>query len=468
MFEARESILLIGWDFDTRIRLGTPMGGAATPDGGPARLGDFLLWLANRRPSLQVRLLRWDLVALKALMRGSTLLTILRWKLHPRITLKLDGAHPLTSSHHQKIVVIDDRIAFCGGIDVTAGRWDRREHLDDDPQRRDPGGRPQGPWHDATSAFDGDAARVIGDLGRARWKAATGQTLPPPEGSPAEPDRDCWPDRLEPTFRNVRLGIARTRPVMADLPPVLEIEAAYLDLIDRARRLIYIESQYFASRRIARALAGRLEEADGPEIVVINPVAAEGWLEPLAMDTARARLAEALHRLDRHGRLRIYHPLTAGGQAIYVHAKLMVVDDHYLRVGSSNVNNRSLRLDTECDIVLATDEPGNAGAAPVLAAVRDDLLAEHLGVDPADVTAAVARHGSLIAAIEALRRPDPRQGAGTGKTLVPYEIPDLGAVEEWLADNQILDPEGPEMVFEPLSRRKLFRRWHLRRRHRRR
>src|SRR5690606_25395620 len=104
--------------------------------------------------------------------------------------------------------------------------------------------------------------------------------------------------------------------------------------------------QYFASRKIARAIAQRLREADGPEIVVVNPDTAEGWLEPIAMDSARARLVEALQRLDEHGRFRLYHPQTQGGQAIYVHAKILVVDDRLFRVGSSNFNNRSMRLDS--------------------------------------------------------------------------------------------------------------------------
>lgn len=134
MLAARQSILLIGWDFDARIPIGSG------DDDGPEHLGDFILWLAKRRPELEIRLLRWDKGALKTLFRGRTLLTVLRWKAHPRITLQLDSKHPLASSHHQKIVAIDDNVAFCGGIDMTTGRWDRREHLDDDPGRIGPDG----------------------------------------------------------------------------------------------------------------------------------------------------------------------------------------------------------------------------------------------------------------------------------------------------------------------------------------
>ena len=178
--------------------------------------------------------------------------------------------------------------------------------------------------------------------------------------------------------------------------------------------------------------------------MIVNPVIAQGWLEPLAMDTARARLVEALRRRDRHGRFRMYHPLTAGGAPIYVHAKVLVIDEDVIRVGSSNFNNRSLALDTECDVTIEHE-------GPAIAAIRDGLIAEHLGCDVATVSARLAA-GSMIAVIEALR--------GSGKTLVRYDIPDLTAVETWLADNEVLDPEGPD-VFEALSKRGLLRRLRL-------
>ncbi|MFZ6761251.1 MULTISPECIES: phospholipase D-like domain-containing protein [Acetobacterales] len=443
MLAAERRIMLVGWDFDARIVLP-----GAEEDGGPERLGDFILWLVRRRPALEVNVLRWRLGALAALFRGNTLLYVLRWMHHPRITLQLDGAHPPGASHHQKIVVLDDSLAFCGGIDMTADRWDRREHRDDEPRRRKPGGRPYPPWHDATTALEGAAARAIGDLARERWRCAGGAALAPvPTRGP------FWPEGLGPDFTEIEVGIARTLPGNGDTEAVHEIEALYLALIARARRRIYAESQYFSSRRIAEAIARRLDEPDGPEIVLINPLTAQGWLEPIAMDTARARLREALRRHDRNGRFRLYHPYTAGGTPIYVHAKILVIDEEVLRIGSSNLNNRSLRLDTECDVVIDAARPANAAAGPAIAAIRDGLLAEHLGVPPAEITRRLAEGGSLIDTIEALR--------GPGRSLRPYETPDLNAVEAWLADNEILDPEGPEEMFEAPSRRGLFRRLRL-------
>ncbi|MEC7934319.1 MAG: phospholipase D-like domain-containing protein, partial [Pseudomonadota bacterium] len=251
-------------------------------------------------------------------------------------------------------------------------------------------------------------------------------------------------------FENVEIAIARTAPEMDDQDGLIEIEQLYLNQIAAAKRHIYAESQYFASRRIAEAIAKRLAEPDGPEIIVINPQQADGWLESQAMDSARARLFEALKARDPHGRFRLYHPFTQRGAPIYVHAKILIVDDRLIRVGSSNMNNRSMRLDTECDICIDTALPANAGRQATILRIRDDLIAEHLDLPLERVAAVIAQRG-LIAGIEELRQKP-------GRTLRPYRTPDLNAVQEWLADNEVLDPEGPEEMFEPISERGLFRR----------
>jgi phosphatidylserine/phosphatidylglycerophosphate/cardiolipin synthase-like enzyme len=429
MLEARQRIVLVGWDFDARIVLDHD----CAQDEGPKTVGAFIYWLVERNPQLEVYLLRWDIGAIKALFRGTTILTVLKWMRHPRITTKLDGHHPAGASHHQKVVVIDDCLAFCGGIDMTSDRWDTRGHLDDDPGRVQPSGKPYKPWHDATTAVTGPAAAALGDMARERWQVAGGKPLMPVTG--AEP---CWPDGLDVDFEGISVRIARTIPEMAGQATAHESEALFLAQIAAARRCVYIESQYFASRRIAEAIARRLDEADGPEFVVVKPI---------AMDTARARLVEALRRRDCHGRFRLYHPFTGAGTPIYAHAKILIADDDVLRLGSSNMNNRSLRLDTECDLAIEARDEGDRAR---IAAIRDDLLAEHLGLPIERVSDAIRDTGSLIAAIEALR--------GDGRSLRPYEQPDLNAVETWLADHEVLDPEGPEEMFEALSARGLFRR----------
>ena len=437
---ARHSVILIGWDFDTRIELERP----ATASNVPNRLGKFLTWCIEQRPELRIYVLRWDLGLINSLGRGSTPLVVLDWMTSRRIRFKLDGAHPVGSAHHQKIVVIDDALAFCGGIDITGDRWDTREHLDDNPERvRPTTKRPYGPWHDVSTAVDGEAARALGELARRRWKNATGEDIEPPP-----PARAVWPEGLQTSFRDVDVAIARTAPGHGDEKAVFEIERLYLAAIRGARRTIYVESQYFASRKIAEAMAARLREPDGPEIIVVNPETANGWLEEEVMGSSRARLLRLVAEADTHGRFRIYTPVTDLGRPIYVHAKVMVVDDRLLKVGSSNLNNRSLGFDTECDLAIeANASSEGARRAAAIVTFRNELLAEHLGVDSDIVARTIQRSGgSLIRAVEDLRR-------SRGRTLVPFEAPELALVEDaLLSENQLLDPERPSRFWKNLRR----------------
>jgi phosphatidylserine/phosphatidylglycerophosphate/cardiolipin synthase-like enzyme len=437
MLKAQRRIMLIGWDFDARIQL---VAAKREPD-EPAAVGDFIYWLVERNPELEIFLLRWDVGALKTLVRGSNILTLARWMRHPRIHTKLDSFHPPGASHHQKIVVIDDGLAFCGGIDMTSERWDTRRHRDVEPRRVVPNGKLYKPWHDATTALQGPVAAALGELARDRWVRAGGETL-----APVDKLNWCWPKGLPVGFKDVEVGIARTAPDMPESPEVREVEALFVQQIASAKVSIYAESQYFASRRIAEAIAARLSEPNGPEIVIVNPQHAQGWLEPIAMDTARARLVAALKQRDPHERFRLYHPFTARGAPIYVHAKVMIVDGHTLRIGSANMNNRSMGLDTECDVSIDAGEEG----ADAIRAIRDGLIAEHLGLPVTRVSAQIDAQGSIIRTIEALR--------GRGRSLRPYEVPELNTVEAWLADNEVLDPESPSEMFEATAKRGLFRR----------
>ncbi|MDH4441093.1 MAG: phospholipase D-like domain-containing protein [Rhizobium sp.] len=443
MMAAKHTIFFIGWDFDARIALGHPK----VDDGAPRGVGDFLLWLAHRTPGLQIRILLWSPAPLASWARPANLPHLLRWKWNRQISVRLDGKHPLGSSHHQKMLVIDDAVAYCGGIDVTLDRWDTREHLDDNPDRRRPNGKPYGPWHDISSRFTGPAARALGELCRHRWTRAGGAYVPLVEPAPVREE-----DAPHVSFGKVDLAIARTSPAYLKETAVTEIEQLALDMINAAKRTVYAESQYFASRAIAQAIARRLSEPDGPEIVLVNPTTSDNWLGQIAMDTARARLAESLRRHDTYGRFRIYHPITSKGQPIYVHAKLMIVDDQYLRVGSSNINNRSMRFDQECDVAVEAGSSEELSAK--ITSFRNDLLAEHLSTTPETVEQTIHQRGSLIAAIEMLRA---QNAEASIATLKPYETPEISDMEKWLADHEILDPEGSDAVLEPIEKRGLFR-----------
>jgi phospholipase D1/2 len=435
MLRAKSQILLIGWDFDTRIFLDHEPG-----DQAPTNLGRLLSWLAKHRPDICIHILRWDWGAPKLLARGSTILRLLRWARTPQISFKLDGAHPLGASHHQKVIVIDDRLAFCGGIDMTATRWDTREHRDNDERRRRPTtGRHYRPWHDATMAVDGEAARALGELARERWAAAGGKPIAPPQAG-----ADPWPEELEAQFTKVDVAIARTRGAYKAIEPVREIEALFVDMIAAARRFVYAENQFFASRLVAEAVAKRLEEPDGPEFVIVNPRAVEGWIEEEAMGPARAVLMEQIRKADRHGRFRIYAPVTGQGEDIYVHSKITIVDGEMLRVGSANFNNRSMGLDSECDLLIDSALDANRGARERIGEILADLLAEHLDEAPERVGESLERTGSLIAAVEALR--------GDGRSLVPLDIDPPSSAERKIAESELLDPESAGKENEPAAR----------------
>ena len=380
--KARHSIHIVGWDIDSRTPLVGPSGRAE--DGLPETLGPFLSALATRNPGLSVRLLLWDYSVLYAMERELLPVLALRWNTPPNVELCLDDTVPFGASHHQKIVVIDDSLAFCGGIDMTDGRWDDREHLDDNPLRCLKNGAEAQPWHDASTVMCGPAAAAMSELARARWARAHDAEV----DEDFAPGANLWPDSINPAFHDIPVAIARTAPPEAGRSGIHEIEDLYLDAIRAARDCIYIESQYFCAGSITRAIRRRLSDPDGPEVVVINPYAAQGHVEDQAMHVTRSRMVRTLRQHDRYGRFRILYPVTDSGQPIYVHAKIMIVDDMLLRIGSSNIDRRSMGFDTECDVAIQARDDATRD---LIRDFRDGLLAA--GLDPATPAALIENGG---------------------------------------------------------------------------
>jgi phosphatidylserine/phosphatidylglycerophosphate/cardiolipin synthase-like enzyme len=292
-------------------------------------------------------------------------------------------------------------------------------------------------------AVEGDAARALGDLGRTRWKIACDEELDCADGH-CEP----WPDGLEPHFHDAEIAVARTRGDDGEHDELREIEKLFVDMIGAAERFVYVENQYFASRVIAEAIARRLAEPNPPEFVIVNPHTGEGWLDETVMGAARAELVKAMAETDRKDRFRIYYPVTEKGADIYVHAKIMIVDDRMLRVGSANMNNRSMGLDSECDVMIDAGRPANRDGAARIAELRCDLMAEHLGVKPEAVARAFDETGSLIATVERLR--------GGGRSLRPYQPPEFNGVADAIARSEIADPESADQPFEPFAQHRLI------------
>ena len=435
---ARRSILIIGWDFDGRIRL-RPHAGEASPP-----LGDLLRALVEAHPELEIRILIWSIATLHAPGETLPLLAGAKWQDHPRIHLRLDREHPIYAAHHQKIVCIDDCLSFSGGIDLTVERWDTQRHGADDPVRRNPDGSAYSPVHDLQMVVDGAAAHALAELARSRWRAATSEAL-----EPVRPEAQAWPGNLAPDFVGTPIAIARTAPPWGGSHAIREIAALTLDMLLAARESIYIEAQYFVSFAIGGVLARHLASQDGPDVVIVTSMTLPGTVERFVMGSNRDRLIRGLKRADRFDRLRVYHPVVPAAGApcpVLIHAKLIIVDDMLLRVGSSNLNNRSGGLDTECDLAI---EAGNEVERRSIGRLRERLLAEHLGVSPETVAQALATAGSLTRAIDLLNH--------NARGLRPFGAMATSGPVRPIFGTRLLDPRKP---FEPL--------WFLRKKRKRR
>ncbi|MGZ5144825.1 MAG: VTT domain-containing protein [Burkholderiales bacterium] len=445
--QAKRTVFIVGWDIDSRIRL-VPQG---ANDGFPEELGEFLNEVVKRQPHLRMYVLSWDFAMVFAMDREWMPLYKLDWRTHRRLSFRLDDQHPMGASHHQKIVVIDDAVAFLGGLDLTHCRWDTPKHRCDEPHRCDPDGKVYRPYHDVQALADGAAARALGELCRDRWQRATNER---PQAVDKSPQNDPWPHGLRADVRDIDVAIARTDPGYVTGERVEEIRHLYVDAISAAEHSMYLENQYFSSSVVGAALAARLRSADAPDIVVVSRRTEEGWLEERTMGVLRARLHRLLQDADAGGHYRLYYPHVPGLEMpnlLNVHSKVLIVDDELASVGSANFSNRSMGFDTECNI--AIEARGDERIRRAIATLRDRLLAEHLGTEPHNVGSEIERRGkSLIKSIEALK--------SSGRTLEPIEPAVSAEVDALVPASAVVDPERPmdpeELVkdFVPADARK--------------
>ena len=344
---AQSHVFLAGWYFSP--------GFALRRDGQPSALGDVLKGLSKR--GVDVRVLMWAGAPLPLFTPSRADARTVRNALVQTsgVRCALDDRERPMHCHHEKIVVVDDELAFVGGIDLThldGDRFDARAH----PLRGGVG------WHDAAARIRGPAVADVADHFRLRWREVTREDL----GASPVPD----------AAGDVELQVVRTVPerVYDALPRGdFRILEAYTRALRSAQRFIYLESQFLWSPEIVELLREKLQSPPTPDfrVVVLLPAKPNN-----GEDDTKGQLGELAEADPDDERLlacTLY--ARAGGERmpVYVHAKIGIVDDEWLTLGSANLNEHSLFNDTEMNLVFR--DPGLARDT------RERLWAEHLELE---------------------------------------------------------------------------------------
>lgn len=411
---ARRTLLISGWQFDSEVPLLRGEDAAAAErEGWPVTLKAFLNTLCERSPELEIRMLAWDFNVIFAFEREWMQSLLFDWTTHERLLFELDSNHVDMGSHHQKFVVVDGGLTFLGGLDLCDHRWDTRAHRDEEPLRVSRGS-PHKPFHDIQAYLVGrEPAAALEELFVCRWKLAGGKPFE------LGGERFAVPSEYHPRGALVvdtrSVALSRTDPKSSPCPdpenvePCREVVELYLAAIGAAEHHIYVETQYFSSHAIAEALVRRLRDASRPalEVVLVLNMRAETLKEEVAVGLAQAKVLADLREAARGTphQLGIYYttPDKEGteepSRATYIHAKLMIVDDRILNIGSANLTNRSTGVDTELNATFeacSDDASRDEALRASIEAIRLDLLREHLGA-PSPITPAEATVASLDA-----------------------------------------------------------------------
>jgi phosphatidylserine/phosphatidylglycerophosphate/cardiolipin synthase-like enzyme len=365
---ARSSINITGWHANP---------GFALDAADPPSLLQKVLSDAARRVDVRVLLWAGAPVPIFRPSRGDMRQVLKQFSEGGKIRCALDPRERPMHCHHDKTMVIDDEVAFVGGIDITdfgGNRLDASDH----PARSGIG------WHDAAARLRGPAVHDVGAHFRLRWEATTGESLPP---APV-------PDAAG----RVEVQVVRTLPdgMYQELPRGdFRILESYIRALRSARRFIYLENQFLWSPEIVAVLREKLQHppADSFRLVILLPAKANS-----GADDTRGQLGTLIQADNDAGRLlacTLVSPNGGRGNPVYVHAKIGIVDDRWLTLGSANLNEHSLFNDSEVNIV--THNEGLARDT------RERLWAEHLEVARDAVT------GDPTAVIESLWRPTARE-----------------------------------------------------------
>lgn len=451
--EKAEAFLYIaGWQFDSNVELlrGHDVRGGRDE----VRLLPFLRRLCEKKPWLSIRILAWDFSALFALEREWFQDWIFSWGGNSGIAFRFDSSHAIGGSHHQKFAVVDGSVAFVGGADICSNRWDDRRHQVNNRYRVGCDGKPYGPYHDIHSYHTGEVAGRLTALFQQRWSAAGGESFTPPAN---RNHGDLYGHGLSLAASQVAISRTLPRTLISPEPTISEIRNLYVDAIHSARCLIYIENQYFSSHAVHTALVSRMHQEEGSrlQIVLVLPKKPEALREEFTLGAAQMNmLAELREAARRTGHaLGIYYvalPAGEGGEAaVYIHSKLLLVDDRFLTVGSANTTNRSMGLDTELNVSWEAG-PSDKRLASSIRRVRTSLLMEHTGFHDPVRRVKLRRVEGLVDYLDTL-------AATPGSRLRRHTL-SLFEGKEWIGsfapETTVFDPEKPlveENVFETLS-----------------
>jgi phospholipase D1/2 len=399
--QAQRYVLIAGWQFDSGVEL--VRGKDLETARGPTRLLALLEHAVSTTPQLRVYVLAWDYSLVFALEREWMQRLKFDWMTNDRIRFIFDDRHPAGGSHHQKLVIVDGAIAFTGGIDLCESRWDDRQHTLDQPLRVTRYGTQHKPYHDLMAYCAGSIVRDMEALFRERWRRASGEDLllMPRASTPPVPLERALPIDCSQMALSVTYGDFPE----TGTPRVEQIKTLHEDAIASARKLIYIETQYFTSDAVLRALTQRMEaRGDALEIVLVMPNAADTPKENFALGDAQNWVLSSLVATARkHGHaLRILYSGSRDGHGLivptFIHSKLLAVDNRFLTLGSANCTNRSMSLDSELNVAWECSD-ASAPLASCIARVRASLLAEHAGIEHEP---AFERGEGVVAAIDSL------------------------------------------------------------------
>jgi phospholipase D1/2 len=384
IINARHSILIVGWDLDSRTKM--VRGKDAEEGPAPPVFYDLIKWKCEQDPHVQIYMNQWDYSVFFAVEREH--FPRQNWKKlkAPNLHHIMDNHIPPLACHHQKMVIIDDCVAFNGGMDIALNRWDFREHHPEDPNRRDPSSpfsrthdHMFSPYHDVMMLVTGPVAAALGENARDRWFRATGNRIPELEKNDSCDTSYCWPKNTEPQFFDVNIAIARTVPKMHNSDEIREIEAMYLDEVTYAENFVYIENQFLTQTDVAATLNQRMHEYPNLRLLAVSCDRPKGIMESKSQWVGRVKFRETIETGGIADRVVLAYPMSRENKhedIVRVHSKLMIIDDRILHLGSSNLNFRSMGFDTECDLIMIAENDETRAA---IAAVRSDLIREHTG-----------------------------------------------------------------------------------------